>query len=185
MNEIMSDPIIVVAYDPNWSKKFCDIALPIRQAMDDIALRIDHIGSTAIPNIAAKPVIDIQISVADFEPFNLIREPLETLGYVWRENNPDKTKRYFREADGGQSLHIHVRKLGSWSEQYSLLFRDFLRANPKDRDKYGNLKLELAKKFRDDRAGYIKAKDPLIWKITKRAHFWSWESGWEAGNSDL
>jgi GrpB-like predicted nucleotidyltransferase (UPF0157 family) len=185
MNEIMPDPIIVVAYDPNWSKKFREIALPMRQAMGNIALRIDHIGSTSIPYIAAKPVIDIQISVANFEPFNLIREPLESLGYIWSANNPDKTKRYFRAADGGRSLHIHVRKLGSWSEQYSLLFRDYLRANPKDRDKYGNLKLELAEKFRHNRAAYSEAKDPLIWEITKRAHFWSWESGWEAGSSDL
>lgn len=181
----MSEPIIVVPYNPKWPEKFREIAIPIRQAMGGIALRIDHIGSTAIPNIAAKPVIDIQISIAVLYNIDPICDALESLDYVWHEDNPDKTKRYFREEGGSRNVHIHVRKLGSWSEQYTLLFRDYLRANPKDRDKYGNLKLELAKKFRNDRAGYIEAKDPLIWEITKRAHFWSWGSAWEVGSSDL
>lgn len=180
----MPDPIIVVPYNPTWSEKFLKLAVPIRETMGDVALRIDHIGSTAIPEIAAKPVVDIQISVTDFEPFTAICEPLESLGYVWRENNIDKTKRYFREADGNRNTHIHVRKAGSFSEQHNLLFRDYLRANPQDRELYSQLKLELAQKFRNDRSAYVEAKSPLVWEITKRAYEWSSEVGWEAKTSD-
>jgi GrpB-like predicted nucleotidyltransferase (UPF0157 family) len=85
-----------------------------------------------VPGLDAKPVIDIQISVASFEPLDDYRLPMEELGYVYRGDNPERTKRYFRESPGQRRTHIHVRRLGSWSEQFALLFRDYLRANPED-----------------------------------------------------
>lgn len=182
----MPREIIVVLYDPQWKVLFQQIALPIREALGGIAKRIDHVGSTSIEGIAAKPVIDIQISVDDFEPFAPIQTALERLNYQWRSENVDKSKRYFREIDGArQQVHIHVRRYGSWSEQMSLLFRDYLRTHPDDRNRYGNLKIELAKKFRHDRAAYIQGKDALIWQILRRAHDWTWYEGWVAGESDV
>ncbi len=90
-------PIVIVPYDDAWPERFRELAGAIRTALGDLALRIDHIGSTSIPGLAAKPIIDIQISVASFEPFDLLRAPLEAMGYVWRADNTDLTKRYFRE----------------------------------------------------------------------------------------
>jgi GrpB-like predicted nucleotidyltransferase (UPF0157 family) len=81
----------------------------LRTALGKTSRRIDHIGSTSVPGLDAKPIIDIQISVVAFEPLNTYRLPLENLGYVFRAENPELTKRYFREAPGQQRTHIHVR----------------------------------------------------------------------------
>lgn len=178
------EPIMVVPYDPEWSARFQDLAAQLGQALGDVALRIDHIGSTSIPGLAAKPVIDIQVSVASFDPLDAIRIPLERLGYVWRADNPDQTKRYFREPPGHPSAHIHVRKRGSWGEQFALLFRDYVRAHPNVAARYAELKLELAEEHYRDRAGYVHGKGPFIWATMAEATNWSQLTGWEPGPSD-
>jgi GrpB-like predicted nucleotidyltransferase (UPF0157 family) len=149
-----------------------------------VALRIDHIGSTAVPGLAAKPIIDVQISVASFEPFDTICTPTEGLGYAWRADNPDRMKRYFREAPGMRRTHIHVRRAGSWSEQYALLFRDYLRTHDEDAARYAALKRELAERFRHERHTYTDAKGPFLWETMVKADAWAQEIGWEPGPSD-
>jgi GrpB-like predicted nucleotidyltransferase (UPF0157 family) len=81
-------PIQIVAYDPAWPGRFAELGRELRAGLVEVALRIDHIGSTAVPGLAAKPIIDIQISVVDFEPLAAYRQPLEQLGYVYRADNP-------------------------------------------------------------------------------------------------
>ena len=83
----MADRVHIVGYDASWPARFQQIAAELRGALGNTAIRIDHIGSTAIPGLDAKPVIDIQVSVKDFEPFDTIRLPLEKLGYVFRSAN--------------------------------------------------------------------------------------------------
>jgi GrpB-like predicted nucleotidyltransferase (UPF0157 family) len=102
----MSEPIRLVAYDARWPALFVEQARGIRAALGQTALRIDHIGSTAVPGLAAKPIVDIQISVASFEPLDAFRVPLEGLGYVFRADNRELTKRYFREPPGTRRTHI-------------------------------------------------------------------------------
>jgi GrpB-like predicted nucleotidyltransferase (UPF0157 family) len=103
-----------------------------RRAPGAVALRIDHIGATAVPGLAAKPIIDVQVSVASFEPVAAFKAPLEGVGYVFRSDNTERTKRYFREPSGAARTHIHVRRAGSVSEQFPLLFREYLRTHPAD-----------------------------------------------------
>jgi GrpB-like predicted nucleotidyltransferase (UPF0157 family) len=179
----MSLPIIVVPYNPAWPLRCAELAAPLRRALGDVALRIDHIGSTSIPGLAAKPIVDIQISVASFDPLDAYRLPLENLGYVWRADNDDRTKRYFRERPGTARTHIHVRKWGSWSEQFALLFRDYLRLHPAAAGRYARLKQDLAERYRDDRHGYTEAKTPFIWATMLEASAWSQVVGWEPGPS--
>jgi len=181
---VSEDPIVLVPYDSSWPLRFGELAAPIRQAMGAVAVRIDHIGSTAIPGIMAKPVIDLQISVESFEPFSPIREPLESLGYRWRADNPDRTKRYFREPKGTPRTHIHVRVLGSWQQQLPLLFRDYLRVSREERDAYEREKVRLAAEFRNHRTQYVDGKDPVIWEILRRGTKWVQQTGWEPGPSD-
>ena len=180
----MNDPIIVAPYDPTWPQRFCALAVPIRQALGAVALRIDHIGSTSIVGMDAKPVIDMQISVSALDPVNPFRIPLESLGYVFHPENDELTKRYFREPPGQPRTHIHVRKLGSWAQQFALLFRDYMRVNPDDARAYAELKHALAERYRDDRDGYTTAKEPFIWEVMWRADRWSQRIGWEPGESD-
>lgn len=180
----MNDPIIIEPYTEKWIEEFNIIGHNIRQQMGDIATRIDHIGSTSIVGIDAKPVIDIQISVKSFTPFEKIQKPLEGLGYRYMSNNPELTKRYFREPIGTKRTHIHVRIDGHWSQQFALLFRDYMRVHPDDCQKYVDLKNQLAIRFRHDRNAYVEGKVDLIWDIMKRADGWAQQIGWTCGESD-
>jgi len=175
----------IAEYDALWPRLFQERGERLRRALGDVALRIDHIGSTSIPGLAAKPIVDIQISVAALEPLAVFFEPLEALGYVFRADNLERTKRYFRETPGTRREHIHVRKSGSWGEQFALLFRDYMRAHPDEAAQYAHLKRDLAKRYRHDRHGYTEAKGPFIWSVMQRATGWSQEIGWEPGPSDV
>jgi GrpB-like predicted nucleotidyltransferase (UPF0157 family) len=180
----MIDPVVVVPYDPEWPGFFRALGTSLREALGAVALRIDHIGSTAVPGLAAKPVIDVQISVTSLERLDEYRLPLEQLGFVYRADNPERTKRYFREMPGQRRTHIHVRRAGSWAEQFALLFRDYMRAHPEEAQAYAELKERLAAAYRHDRQGYTEAKGPFIWEVMRRASDWSEITGWQPGPSD-
>ena len=125
-------------------------------------MRIDHIGSTAVAGLAAKPVIDIQIPVAALEPAGPFAEPLQQLGYRYRADNTERTKRYCREPPGTPRTHFHVRRAGSFSEQFPLL-RAYPRTQPGEADTYAQLKYGLARQFSGDRKAYTDAKVPFFW----------------------
>lgn len=175
---------MIVPYDPAWPAIFAELGSSLREALGDTALRIDHIGSTSVPGLAAKPVIDVQISVRSFEPLDAFRLPLEGLGFVFRADNPELTKRYFRERPGNRRTHIHVRRAGSWAEQFALLFRDYMRAHGEDAQRYAELKCRLAEQYGEDRHGYTEAKAAFLWEIMVKADRWSQEIGWEPSPSD-
>jgi GrpB-like predicted nucleotidyltransferase (UPF0157 family) len=174
----------IVAYDPAWPGRFAELGRELRAGLGDVALRIDHIGSTSVPGLAAKPVIDVQVSVAAFEPLAAFSQPLERLGYVYRADNPERTKRYFREPPGRRRTHLHVRRAGSFSEQWALLFRDYLRAHPDVAAEYEAVKRRLAIRFREDRRAYTDAKGPFMWEVIRRADEWAQAQGWLPGPSD-
>jgi GrpB-like predicted nucleotidyltransferase (UPF0157 family) len=176
--------ILIVAYDPAWPRRFADLGAMLRRALGDVAVRIDHIGSTAVPGLAAKPIIDVQISVVAFEPLTAFKTPLEQLGFVHRATNPELTKRYFREPLGQRRTHIHVRRVGSFSEQFALLFRDYLRRHPAAAADYAATKRRLAAQHPHDRAAYATAKCPCIWELIRRADEWAQQTGWVPGASD-
>lgn len=180
----MTNKVVIAPYDPDWPTLFADLGTSLRAALGDVALRIDHIGSTSVPGLDAKPIIDIQISVRAFEPLDAFRTPLEGLGFVFRASNPDLTKRYFREPPGRRRTHIHVRRAGSFSEQFALLFRDYLRVHGDDAKRYAQVKHRLAKQYGDDRTGYTEAKRPIVWQIIDRAAAWGQATGWQPGPSD-
>ena len=180
----MAQVVEVCPYDQAWPGLFAALSVRVRDALGSVALRIDHIGSTSVPGLDAKPILDVQVSVAAFDPLDAYRVPLERMGLVFRSDNAELTKRYFREAPGTQRMHIHVRRAGSWAEQFALLFRDYLRVHPEDRDRYAELKRGLARQFHGDRRAYTMAKVPFIWEVMSRADRWSQEVGWAPGPSD-
>jgi len=92
--------ITIEEYNSEWRHIFGELAFSIRHAIGPVALRIDHIGSTSVPGPAAKPIIDIQISVTPFDPMEPYRRPLEELGLEYRDKHPELTKRYFKEPQG-------------------------------------------------------------------------------------
>ncbi|MGH3410659.1 MAG: GrpB family protein, partial [Streptosporangiaceae bacterium] len=165
--------IEIVDYDPGWPVLFGELGSALRAALGAVALRIDHIGSTAVAGLAAKPIIDVQISVAGFEPVEVFRDPLEELGYVYRADNPERTKRYFREAPGSRRTHLHVRRAGSFSQQVPLLMRDYLRCHASVAAEFATVKRRLAGQFPFDGAGYADAKASYVWEIIRRADEWA------------
>ncbi len=181
----MSQAVVVVPYDAEWPARFRDVGRRLRRELGHIALRVDHIGSTSVPGLAAKPVIDVQVSVASFEPLDAYRLPLERAGFVHRPG-AELTKRYFRERPGERRTHVHVRRAGSFNEQCALLSRDFLRTHPSCAAAYAALKYKLAAEFStpEQRDDYVRAKGPFFWEMMQAADEWAGEVGWEPGRSD-
>jgi GrpB-like predicted nucleotidyltransferase (UPF0157 family) len=175
----------VVPYEEEWPRLFRDVGRRLRHELGDLALRIDHVGSTSVPGLDAKAVIDVQVSVERFEPLDAFCLPLERAGFVYRPG-AELTKRYFRERPGDRRTHVHVRRAGSFNEQFALLFRDFLRSHPGHVASYAALKYRLVAKFStsEQRSEYVKAKGPFIWETMQLADEWAGEVGWEPGPSD-
>ncbi|MBO7743234.1 GrpB family protein [Paenibacillus sp. MWE-103] len=181
----MRESVVIVPFDANWRSEFADIGANLRRALADRAVRIDHIGSTSIAGLDAKPVIDVQVSVRGLTDLEAISDALTGLGYVLRADNPDLTKRYYRESEGMRRTHIHVREHGSFSEQLSLLFRDYVRAHAHEAKRYAAIKHSLAKSHRHERDRYVEEKEPYIWDMLRSASKWSQQTGWRPGASDM
>ena len=193
----------IVAPHPEWPEEFRRAASRLRAAFESRALRIDHIGSTAVPGLEAKDVIDIQVSVARLEPAAPIAALLVTAGLTYRPDldhdhvpegateTPEAWAKITafsaeRVVDGRREppLHVHVRAAGSPNERYALLFRDHLRAHPADAATYGLIKRELVRLFPGDRDAYYAVKDPVCDLIIGHAEAWARATGWEPGPSD-
>ncbi len=170
--------ITIVPYDPHWPEEFAQVEQELRQALGELALSIDHIGSTAVPGLVAKDVIDVQVAVASFA--EEVRVRLQALGYEWRplitEDHvpPDVayeagewSKWFFRGPSSRRAIHLHVRIMGRSNQRYALLFRDYLREHPSSASAYGLIKQQLARHHAEDLDAYYDIKDPvcdLIWQ---------------------
>lgn len=180
----MEDQWRISKYDSEWENLFHDLAIKLRESLGDLASRIDHVGSTSVIGLDAKPIIDIQISVLNYDNVLNYKTKIEEAGFVLRNENPDKTKRYFRELPGNRRTHIHVRQAGSFSEQITLLFRDYLRVHPADCLRYAQEKHRLMELYKNERPKYVEGKGPIVWNIIQKAHTWSQEVGWQPSKSN-
>ena len=141
------------------------------------ALRIEHVGSTSVPGLPAKPVIDIQVSVASLHDEDSYVPPCQAAGLQLRSR--DDGHRFFRPPAGRpRDVHVHVCAAGSSWERGHLLFRDFLRADRAGQDAYAAMKLQTASRWRDDRMGYTEAKNDLILDLLDQAERWAAARGW-------
>lgn len=192
----MGEIVEIVAATERWAAEFDQIGRALRQALGDLALRIDHIGSTSVPGLVAKDVIDVQVTVAALDPAEPLRGAMATLGYVerdiFRDHAPPGTpatdtewaKRYFSAGAGQRRTHIHVRAAGRANQRYALLFRDYLRAHPASAAAYATLKQRLAAQVAADREAYVTIKDPVCDLIWIAAEAWAEHRGWTPGPSD-
>ena len=156
--------------DPDWPNVFASEARRIRAALDPIATRLEHVGSTAVPALAAKPVIDIQVSVRSMSPREAYRGPLEGLGYRWGIDPWSDEHEFFSlEKDGERKVHVHVCPEGSDWERRHIMFRDWLRDHPEDAAAYERLKLELAERHPRDTYTYADAKGDFVRGIEAKA----------------
>jgi 16S rRNA processing protein RimM len=156
--------IEVVDYDAEWPNAFEAEAERLRTALGDVAVRIDHVGSTSVPGLAAKPNVDIQVSVPDVSHREAYAKPLTALGYEYVPDPefPDYPFFGWPSAQVPRTFNLHVCQAGSENERRHLAFRDRLRNDPVARDDYAALKRELALKHGNDIEGYIAGKDAFI-----------------------
>lgn len=182
--------IVIEDYRSNWSSDFEVIRRELAGLLGEKALRIDHIGSTSVPQMAAKDIIDVQITVAALD--DNIAQALVGAGYLWRPNvtrdhmpegadvNPEMwIKMFFKSSPGKRAANFHVRVNGALNQRYPLLFRDYLRAHPMSARSMGRIKRELAKRHPDDEDAYYDIKDPVCDLIWEAALAWSRQINWE------
>ena len=159
--------IDIVPYDPQWPAEFAAEAERLAGALGPLALRIEHNGSTAVPGLDAKPIIDIQISVASLDPLTIYRERLGAVGYVHVPHQDDAFCPFFhRPAEWPHTHHVHLVVMGGSEEQRTLAFRDYLRDHPDTAREYRRVKQDLAARHggRDggSREAYSVAKSAFV-----------------------
>ncbi|NWJ46116.1 MAG: GrpB family protein [Chloroflexi bacterium] len=166
----MEEPIVIEEYDPTWSAKFEAEKHALKQALTGRFVAIEHIGSTAVPGLPSKPIIDIMVAVTQLEAGELYARLLEPLGYLYKpDSSNEQSDRLFLRKGTPRSHHLHIVIKGSAEQKRHLAFRDYLLAHPETVTEYAALKLELAQKYRLDREAYTNAKTAFITDIERKA----------------
>ncbi|WP_329248829.1 GrpB family protein [Actinoallomurus sp. NBC_01490] len=161
-------PIVLATYDPEWPRLFAREAERIRAVLDDRALRVEHVGSTSVPGLAAKPIIDIVLVVSDSADEPSYVPALEAAGYVVRIREPDWFEhRLFKGPD--TDINLHVFSVGAAEIDRMVRFRDRLRASDTDREYYARTKRELAQRTWRHVQHYADAKTAVVQEIMSRA----------------
>jgi GrpB-like predicted nucleotidyltransferase (UPF0157 family) len=169
--------IVITPYDSAWAARYADEARKIREVLGDLAVRIDHVGSTSVPGLAAKPVIDIQVSVPSLVPLARIAGPLSQIGYTHIPDLDEAFERVYplfrKPADWPSSHHIHACAAGSEQERQHLAFRDYLRDHSRTAAEYLELKRRLAASHdgetSESRESYAMAKTQFVTAVLKQA----------------
>ena len=161
-------PITLAEYDPEWPVLFDREAARIRMVLGDTAVRVEHVGSTSVPGLAAKPIIDILLAVPDSANEQAYVPALESAGYVLRSREPDWfEQRLFKGPD--TNINLHVFTVGAAEIDRMLLFRDWLRADDADRDAYLQVKRDLAKRSWRHVQHYADSKTAIVQQILAHA----------------
>jgi GrpB-like predicted nucleotidyltransferase (UPF0157 family) len=172
--------IVIAEYDDAWPRRFEAERERVATALGPRALRIDHVGSTSVPGLAAKPIVDIDLTVADPDDEAAYLPDLERAGYVLRVREPGHRMVRTAELD----VHVHVCAAGSEWERRHLLFRDHLRRHRDDVALYEGVKRELAARAWEDMNDYADAKNDVVAAIMARAETWAAATGWSVASAD-
>ncbi|MFK0291873.1 GrpB family protein [Streptomyces sp. NPDC090442] len=192
MHKDISPDVVVVAPDPGWAVQGEDLAEELYGLLRPLAVHVEHIGSTAVPGMAAKPVLDLQVSVPDLEEaesaftgslaergFTLAPYRLDHVPAGSDDDQARWTKRlWVRQGGQGLDVNLHVRKVGSPNERLALLFRDWLRTHPEAVPAYARFKQVLAGAV-PDLATYADVKDPVVDLVVAVAEPWAQATGWQ------
>jgi len=161
--------VSVEDYDPSWPRDFAILRQRIWPSLSDVALRIEHIGSTSVPGLAAKPIIDMTIIVATRDDVPKAIERLAPLGYVHRGNLGIDDREAFDHPPGLRRHNLYVCPEGTIGVVNQVAVRDYLRANPEAAARYGALKKQLADRFPDDIDRYVLGKTDFVLDVLRRA----------------
>lgn len=170
----MSRPVRIVDYDPKWPILYEEERRRILKVVGDLIVRIEHIGSTAVPNLGAKRVIDIMVAVNSLSDAEKCIEPLQKIGYEYRPQGEAffPERRFFRKGHPPKEQHYHLHMIELTSDFWKrhMLFRNYLRTHAKTAQEYFELKKRLASKYGSDSEGYTEAKTSFIEYIVAKAN---------------
>jgi GrpB-like predicted nucleotidyltransferase (UPF0157 family) len=166
--------VAVVPHNSNWQSLFDRESIQLTISLGDNLVNIYHIGSTSIPTIYAKPIIDILGAVKDLAKVDDRNNEIAALGYISMGEHGIAGRRFFRKdnAEGIRTHHIHIFELGSTQIDRHLAFRDYLRVHLDDAQKYSELKQQLARQYPADIEKYMDGKDEFIKEIDNKAAKW-------------
>jgi GrpB-like predicted nucleotidyltransferase (UPF0157 family) len=167
-NDNSLDTIEIRDYDTEWPTMYLAEKGRIGTALGELAKDIQHVGSTAVPGLAAKPVIDILLAVDDLAETGVHLIRLEEFGYTYVPHNEDAERMFFLKGMP-RTHHVHVVRFRGWTYWKHLLFRDYLLDHPSTVKEYESLKIILAERFRDDRSRYVEGKSEFIESVIARA----------------
>lgn len=174
MDDRLDPAIRIVGYDPRWPKAAEAELRRIREALRTVATRLEHVGSTAVPGLAAKPILDLQLSVADVWARSRYAELLAALGYLFVPDPASPDYHFFaKPPERPRSHHLHVCEAGSKHESRHVAVRDFLRGHPDEAAAYAALKRDLVARAPEDRLAYIEGKDAYVTALEERALIWA------------
>ena len=168
------DEIELVPSNPDWPQRYAEEATRLRTIIPaDLLIDLEHIGSTAVPGLPAKPIIDIQATVTDLAAVEArLVGPLEAAGYAFRDQNPDTDRLFFVKglppAAPRRTHHLHIMEAGPGALRH-IAFRDYLRDHPDEAARYAALKVDLARRHRTDREAYTAAKGAYIEAVLDQA----------------
>jgi len=168
----MAREVIVVDYDPTWPALFDQLKARAWPVVQDVALRVEHVGSTSVPGLAAKPIVDMDVVVpAGASAVEEAIARLARLGYVHQGNLEVEGREAFRAPPGDPQHNMYVCPDDSPALRNHLRFRDYLRSHPEDARAYAALKRGLAARFRFDIDGYVEGKTEFILGVLERLGF--------------
>lgn len=168
--DLEQDLIIVVPYDAAWPDRYAAERAALLGATGSLFVAIEHIGSTSVPGLQAKPVIDMMAAVRRLDDASAAEERLRELGYRFTPTGM-RNRLFFRRRapELACAFHLHIVEEATWGERNERLFRDHLRAHPEDARAYGELKQRLAREHGRDSMAYTKSKTELVQAIVDRA----------------
>jgi GrpB-like predicted nucleotidyltransferase (UPF0157 family) len=167
---IADEPVKIVAYDPAWPARFDSERVALEGAIGVwVVGGIHHVGSTAVPGLDAKPIIDVLIGVADLESSRACFEPLAALGYLYAPYLSEEMHWFCKPDPRRRTHHLHLVPLASDTFRFELAFRDYLRGHRDVAVEYAALKRGLAKRFEHDREAYTVAKAGFVESVLERA----------------
>ena len=169
----MRHPVLVVEYDPQWPTRYAEEEAHILEALTERVVAIEHVGSTAVPGLGAKPIIDIMVAIRRLDLVEECIEPLGRLHYEYLGEYGIPDRHYFRKPPELKSAirthHLHMVEFSSDFWERHLLFRDYLRTHPQTAQEYYNLKKALSLRYVSNRAAYTDAKTEFIESAIARA----------------
>jgi GrpB-like predicted nucleotidyltransferase (UPF0157 family) len=185
--------IDIVDHDPVWVTEFLEIAIGLRKSLGRHALRIDHIGSTSVPRLVAKDIIDIQVTVRDLDEVTMQQSPvaagLRLRDDIDRDHQPpgrtvpaDELRKVYATSE---RINCHVRREGAFNQRYALSCRDYLRTHPQSAAAYEVITRQLAAHVPNDFEAYYDIKDPVFDIIMEGAYAWAAATNWNPGPTDV